>query len=46
MATELKFDFMGLNAANEAGHIANLTNQLRVLLFDVRTEALAYQVRN
>merc|ERR1712072_1641836 len=25
------------------GHIANLTNQLRAVLFDIRTMALAYQ---
>lgn len=29
--------------ANEAGHIANLSNQLRAVLFDIRTMALAYQ---
>lgn len=39
------FTFAGDHAtnANECGHIANLTNQLRAVLFDVRTIALAYQ---
>lgn len=36
------FTFMGDAMANEAGHIANLTNQLRSVLFDVRTMALGY----
>ena len=37
------FTFCGLNTPNEAGHVANLTNQLRTVLYDVRTMALAYQ---
>lgn len=39
------FDFMGDTAtvANQVGHIANLTTQLRAVLFEVRTMALAYQ---
>ena len=37
------FTFFGENAANQAGHIANMTNQLRVALFDIRTECLKYQ---
>lgn len=39
------FTFMGDSGtiANEAGHIANLSNQLRAVLFDIRTMALAYQ---
>mmetsp|Transcript_43268 Transcript_43268/g.119642 ORF Transcript_43268/g.119642 Transcript_43268/m.119642 type:complete len:426 (+) Transcript_43268:115-1392(+) len=37
------FTFEGDGMANEAGHIANLTNQLRAVLFDVRTLALGYQ---
>jgi len=39
------FTFTGdfTSVANESGHIANLTNQLRAVLFDVRTMALAYQ---
>ncbi len=64
MAAKMDFTFMGDNAENEAGHIANMVNQvflpvhyinyvlsflkcaclqLRMILFDVRTEALAYQ---
>merc|ERR1712230_201042 len=34
---------MGDDTANEAGHIANLTNQLRATLLEVRTMALGYQ---
>ena len=37
------FTFSGEKAANEAGHIANMANQLRVELFDIRTECLKYQ---
>lgn len=37
------FTFIGDNTANEAGHIANLTNQLRAVLLEVRTVALGYQ---
>ena len=37
------FDFHSPNTANEAGHIASLTNQLRSELHDVRVLALAYQ---
>jgi len=37
------FTFMGDAMANEAGHIANLTNQLAAALFEVRTMALGYQ---
>jgi len=38
-----KFSFSGNNQSNEYGHIANLTNQLKNVLFDVRTMALGYQ---
>ena len=34
----------GPETANEAGHIANLTNQLRQILRDVRIEAMQYHV--
>ena len=34
----------GPGIANEAGHIANLTNQLRQVLRDVRIEAMKYHV--
>lgn len=37
------FTFCGSDTANQAGHIANLTNQLRAVLLDVRTMALGYQ---
>ncbi len=43
MAEELHFTFLGDGAANEAGHVANMTNQLKVLLFDIRMETLGYQ---
>ena len=38
-----KFTFEGDGAANEAGHVANMVNQLRMVLFDIRTECLGYQ---
>ena len=38
-----KFTFYGDGAANEAGHVANMVNQLRMVLYDIRTECLAYQ---
>ena len=37
------FSFEGTNMMDEAGHIANMTNQLRAILFDIRTEILGYQ---
>ena len=43
MAEEFNFSFLGQNAANEAGHVANMTNQLRVILQAIRIEALSYQ---
>jgi len=36
------FTFMGDAVANEAGHIANLTNQLRSVLFEVRSTAFKF----
>ena len=36
------FTFFGDKAANEAGHVANMVNQLRVALYDIRTECLKY----
>ena len=27
---------------NEAGHVANMTNQLRAILYDVRMETMGY----
>ena len=43
MSEKNSFTFSGEKAANEAGHIANMANQLRVVLFDIRTECLKYQ---
>ena len=43
MSEKNSFTFSGEKAANEAGHIANMTNQLRVVLFDIRKECLKYQ---
>ena len=46
MSEEMNFTFFGEQAANQAGHVANMTNQLRTVLFDVRVEAMAFQVRS
>ena len=43
VSEENGFLFEGTNMMNEAGHIANMTNQLRAILFDIRTEILGYQ---
>ena len=43
MADINKFTFLGNGAANEAGHLANMTNQLRAVLYDIRTECIGYQ---
>ncbi|CAB3991710.1 Hypothetical predicted protein [Paramuricea clavata] len=37
------FTFDGDGAANEAGHVANMVNQLRVVLYDIRTECTGFQ---
>ncbi len=37
------FTFYGDDAENEAGHIANMVNQLRIILYDVRTECVGFQ---
>ena len=37
------FSFEGPKAANEVGHIANMTNQLRLILYSIRLEALDFQ---
>ena len=42
MSEKSGFNFMGEKAANEAGHVANMVNQLRVALYDIRTECLKY----
>ena len=41
VAEENSFTFLGDGAANEAGHIANMTNQLRAILYDIRIETLS-----
>ena len=38
-----KFTFTGDGAANEAGHVANMVNQLRMVLYDIRTECVGFQ---
>ena len=43
MSETNNFTFEGDGAANEAGHIANMANQLRMVLYDIRTECLGYQ---
>ncbi|XP_068698377.1 uncharacterized protein [Montipora foliosa] len=43
MSETNNFTFEGDGAANEAGHVANMVNQLRVVLHDIRTECLGYQ---
>ena len=42
MAAENNFSFMGDTAANEAGHVANMANQLRAILHDIRIETLNF----
>jgi len=42
VSKENKFKFYGENLPNEAGHIANLTNQLKMVLLEVRTRCLGY----
>jgi len=37
------FEFAGKKIANEAGHIANMTNKVKAILLDVRTQCLGYQ---
>lgn len=43
MSEKNRFTFEGDGAANEAGHVANMANQLRMVLYDIRTECLGYQ---
>ena len=42
MTERCDFNFLGEKAANEAGHVANMANQLRLALYDIRTECLKY----
>ena len=37
------FTFYGNDAANEAGHVANMVNQLRTILYDIRVECVGFQ---
>ena len=43
VSEENGFTFYGENMMNEAGHIANMTNQLRAILFQVRTDILGHK---
>ena len=43
MSKTNNFTFEGDVAAIEAGHVANMVNQLRMVLYDIRTECLGYQ---
>ena len=45
MTAENKFEFIGENATMEAGHIANMSNQLRALLHDIRVETRTFAAR-
>ena len=40
LSYENNFTFMGDGAANELGHVADMTNQLRDVLYDIRIETL------
>ena len=42
MARENNFTFLGEAADNEAGHVANMANQLRAILHDIRIETLNF----
>ena len=42
VSKENNFEFYGPAMANEAGHIANLTNQLKAVLLELRTRCLHF----
>ena len=42
MSEENEFTFSGDGAPNELGHLANMTNQLRAILYDIRIETLRH----
>ena len=42
VSEENNFQFDGPEMANEAGHIANLTNQLKTVLLELRTRCLSF----
>ncbi|XP_068751442.1 uncharacterized protein [Montipora capricornis] len=46
MSETNNFTFEGDVAAIEAGHVANMVNQLRTVLYDIRTECLGYQTEH
>ena len=43
MSEKLGFDFMGEDKFLQAGHLANMVNQIRGVIYDVRMESLQYQ---
>ena len=43
VSEENGFTFYGENMMNEAGHIASMTNQLRAIMFDIRTDVFEHQ---
>merc|ERR1712014_304366 len=43
VSEENKFSFEGETMTKQLGHIANMTNQLAMILKELRTEALGYQ---
>lgn len=43
MATILGFDYMGDNKYLQAGYVANMVNQIRSIMYDVRIASLQYQ---
>jgi len=45
VSKDLGFTFIGKNQANELGHIAGMVNQMKNVLFDIRTIALGYQTK-
>ena len=45
VSDELNFDFFGENAASQAGHIADMTKQLRAVLFQIRVDTQGFQVK-
>ena len=44
VSSEKGFTFYGEKAADEAGHIASMTNKMNIILRKLRTDALGYQV--
>jgi len=46
MSRENNFTFDGEEATNQAGHIANMSNQLRALLYSIRLETLQHAAQD